>query len=175
MKALEELFRARDISFDHIDNRIMSFPHTTDICATHVIEGFTNIDLVDDQAEFDAEPPPGDAAKQTYEEAVKRDPIALCRSTVRAIRATGGRRDQFQWIISDGNADGWFSSPQEPKKTIKMPDLQLLQDVKNRWDSVFKMIGRFCELLPVSNSQTFTHEHPRLNQIGYRLFPRCTS
>jgi len=148
MEALEELFRARDISFDHIDNRIVSFPHITNICATRVIESFTNIGLVDEQAEFDAEPPPGDAAKQTYEEAVERDPIALCRSTVRAIRETGPRRDQFQWIISDGNADGWFRSPQKPKKTIKVPDLQLLHDIKTQWDSVSKMTSRFRELRP---------------------------
>ena len=123
---------------------------------------------------FDTEPPPSNPTKQTYDEAVKRNPIALCRSTVRAIRASGTRRDQFQKIIYDGNKERWFKSPRNSKEIINLPEKQLLHDVKTRWDSVFKMIRRFRELRPVSNSQTFTYEHPRHNQIGYRTFPRFT-
>jgi hypothetical protein len=174
MKELEKLLRARKVAFDSLDNRIMCFPHIINICSTHVIKSF-NTDLMDDQDVFDAKPPPSDPAKQTYKEAVKRDPIALCRSTVRAIRASGARRDQFQKIIHDGNEARWFKSPQDSKETIRVPEKQLLHDVKTRWDSVFKMIGRFRELRPVSNSQTFTYEHPCHNQIGCRPFPRFTS
>jgi hypothetical protein len=72
MEALEGLLQDRGIVFCSLDNRIRCFPHIINICSTHVIKSF------DEQAEFDMQTPPGNAAT----EAVKRHPIALCRSTV---------------------------------------------------------------------------------------------
>jgi hypothetical protein len=140
MKALETLLRARDITFDSADNRISCFPHVINICATHTIRSFTNPDLADDQAEYHAASFPGDG-EQNYREAVERNPIALCRSTVRAVRASGLRRDHLHEIICMGNAKEWF----------KLPVVQLLHDVKTRWDSMFLMIYRFQILRPVSD------------------------
>jgi hypothetical protein len=153
MKALAELLKARDIPFDYEDNRIMCFPHITNICTTHVVESLTNASLADAQAEFDAALPPRDATDQSYEDAHSRDPIALCRCTVRAVRASGQRRDHFHEIIRDGNAKGWFKSADNPPETVKVPELQLLHDVRTRWDSIFQMIHRFHELRPVSKLQ----------------------
>ena len=65
--------------------------------------------------------------------------------------------------------NGWFTS----QETIEVPEVQPLHDVKTQWDSVYKMIRHFRELRPVSNSQTFTYEHLRHNQIGYPQFSRC--
>jgi hypothetical protein len=175
MKALEDLLRDRGIHFHYKDNRIMCFPHIINICTSHVIESFTDIGLVDDQAGFDAKPLPCGATEQTYDEAVDRDPIALCRGTVRAIRASGVRRDFFDETVTHGNENRLFRSPENPEETIEVPKLQLLHNVKTRWDSVFKMISRFSDLRPVSNSQAFTYDHPHHNQIGYRPFPRFTS
>ena len=140
MKALEALLRARDITFDYADNRIMCFPHVINICAAHTIKSFTDPELVDNQAEFSVASFPGNG-EQTYQEAVERNPIALCHSTVRAIRASGSRRDHLLEIIQTGNEKGWF----------KLPELQLIHDVKTRWDSVFFMIRRFRGLRPVSD------------------------
>jgi hypothetical protein len=151
MKAFEELMQARDIRFDYEDNRIMCFPHITNICTTHVVESFTNPTLADDQAEFDAASPPLVPDEQTYDEACGRDPIALCRSTVRAIRASGKRRDHLRQIIREGNAKGWFKSSEDPNVTIQIPELELLHDVRTRWDSIFSMIHRFRVLRLVSN------------------------
>ena len=156
---------------DSNNNRIMCFPHIINICVTHVIKSFTDIDLVDDKAVFNTEPPPSDPVEQTYDEAVECDPIALCHSSVWAIHASGTRHDQFQKIIHDGNEEGWFKSPQDSKTIIQVPEKQLLHDVKTRWDSVFNMISHFHKLWPVSHSQTSTYEHPHHNQIGYWLFP----
>jgi hypothetical protein len=150
MRAFEDIMRAREIPFDHEDNRIMCFPHIINICTTHVIESFTDTALADDQADFDADLPPMVPAEQTYEEACGRDPIALCRCTVRAIRASGLRRDHFHEIVCSGNTKGWFKSPEDPTETIKVPEVQLIHDVRTRWDSVFGMIHRFRELRPVS-------------------------
>ena len=148
MKEFEELMHAQDIPFDHKDNHIMCFPHITNICATHVIKSFTNETLVDDQVEFDASLPPQVPAAQTHDEANEHDPIALCWGTVHAIRASGQWRDHFHKIICNGNAKGWFKSPENPDKTIQIPDVQL-HDIRTRWDLVFQMIYRFHELRPV--------------------------
>jgi hypothetical protein len=142
---------ARDIPFCHKDNHIRCFPHVTNICSTHVIEAFTNTALVDDSGGFIASAayPPSDPDSQTYEEAVARDPIALCRSTVRAIRVSGERRDHLADIIRDGNDKGWFKAPEDPTQTIQVKALQLVRDMKVRWDSLYYMINRFRKLRPV--------------------------
>ena len=142
----------RELTFDHENNRIMCFPHVINVCSTHVIEGFTNLDLVDN--EFDPLLPPRDPDCQDYEEAVTRDPIALCRSIIRAVRASGQRLDHFASIIRDGNEKGWFISPN--RQIIKVPQLQLLRDVKTRWDSIYFMIRRCREMRPVCNLRLLT-------------------
>ena len=70
----------------------MCFLHVTAICVTHVTEAFTDITLASDDAEYsvaDTSLPPADPERQTYEEAVARDPIALCHGAVCTIRASG--------------------------------------------------------------------------------------
>ena len=140
---------ARDIPFNHKDNRIMCFPHVVNICTTHVIEGFTDLSLVDETREFTPSLPPSDPDRQTFDEAITRDPIALCRSAIRAIQASGQRRDQFEETIVDGNNRNWFRDPDNASKDYKVPHLQLLRDIKTRWDSVYYMIRRFRQCRPV--------------------------
>jgi hypothetical protein len=77
----------QELTWDYENNRIMCFPHVINVCSTHVIEGFTKLELVD--TEFDPSLPPRDPDLQSYNEAVTHDPIALCRSIIRAIRASG--------------------------------------------------------------------------------------
>jgi hypothetical protein len=89
LQEFENLVRARDIAFDHEDQHIMCFPHVINICSTHIIEEFTDITLVDDWNEFEASLPPSDPDYQTFNDACIRDPIALCRSAICAIRASG--------------------------------------------------------------------------------------
>ena len=151
MKEFEELMHARDIPFNHKDNCIMCFPHITNICTTHVIESFTNSALTVDEVEFNAAFPPQVLAEQTNDEACARDPIALCRCTVHASRASGKRWDHFHEIIHNGNAKGWFKLPENPDKTIQLPDMQLLHDIRTCWDSVYQMICCFRELWLVCN------------------------
>ena len=127
---------------------IQCFPHVTNICSNHVIEAFTNISLVDDTGGFitSASGPPSDPDNQTYEEAVACDPIALCRSTVQAVCASGQRRDHLAEVIEDGNKKGWFKSVREPNVTIQVKQAQLVWDMKVRWDSLYFMINRFRKL-----------------------------
>ncbi|EDQ98471.1 uncharacterized protein LACBIDRAFT_335933 [Laccaria bicolor S238N-H82] len=128
LKELEILLRPREVEFNHKENHIRCFPHITNICSTHVIEAFTNIALVDDTGGFiaSASGPPSDPDNQTYEEAVVRDPIALCQSTVRAVHASGQRREHLAEVIDDGNKKGWFKSTEDPTVTIQVKQAQLV-------------------------------------------------
>jgi hypothetical protein len=153
MEELAQLLTARDIPFDAKDRRIMCLPHVINICCGHVISKFTNEELVDDSDDLDDsylydETP---SSRQTYEEAIKRDPIALGRSIVRVIRASGQRRDAFDDLISSGNTKDWFRVKMGDKEiSVQVKLLQLLRDVRTRWDSVFYMLRRLRELRPVS-------------------------
>src|ERR1700722_9165491 len=121
------------------------FPHVIQICCDHMIDSITNIDFADTAVEFVAMIPSADPDKQSFEEAVKRDPIALGRAVVRSIRASGQRHQNFEETIKDGNIKHWFGLNDEGEH-IAVPFHQLLRDVKTRWDSVYAMISRLREM-----------------------------
>jgi hypothetical protein len=147
MVELEELLLARDITFEAEDRRIMCFPHIVNICCQHAIKKFTDVSLADVPEQTPVTLPPIDF--QSFEDAVKRDPVALGRNIVRSLRSSGQRRDTFDDTIKDGNAKRWFQSG-DPPEYVKLRPLQLLRDVKTRWDSVYFMIKRLRYLRPVS-------------------------
>ena len=108
----------------------MSFLHVTTICVTHVTDAFTDKMLTNDDTDFtlaDTALSPTDLDRQTFEEAVACDPIALCCSTVCAIWASGKQCNHFCQIMRDGNNKEWFED--EKGKTIQVLDLELLRDV----------------------------------------------
>lgn len=148
MEEIGRCLRTREIEFDSQDRKVMCFPHIVNLSSGRVIEGLTKV--LEDVPE-DWEPPPFTHTKQSYAEAVARDPIALGRAVVRAIRASGTRREAFDDAIETGNAKNWFK---DGKKTIRVKPLQLLRDVSTRWDSVYYMINRLREMRPVSH---FSH------------------
>ena len=113
-----------------------------------MMDSITNVTLADTAAEFVALVPSVDPDKQTFEEAVSRDPIALGHAVMRSIRASGQRRQNFEETIKDGNSKHWFGVDDEGK-FIVVPFLQLLRDVKTRWDSVYGMISRLRVMRPV--------------------------
>ena len=150
MEFLEVQPKAREIEFDAKDSQVMCFPHVINICVSHTADSFTDTSLANDDVDFDTNFPPGDPSQQTFEEACARDPIALCRATINAVRASGKQCDHLHKIIHDGNEKEWFTD--EDDKIIKLPRLELLRDVRTRWDSLYKMIRRFCEIRPASYS-----------------------
>jgi hypothetical protein len=99
MEELAKLLQSRDIDFDPLDHRIMCFPHIINICVQHVIANFTNIELAEAAAEFVSALPLGLPNRQTFEEAVQRDPVALGRNIVRVLRNSGQQRDLFDDIV----------------------------------------------------------------------------
>jgi hypothetical protein len=146
MEELQHLLEARDIDFHHTDNRIMCFPHIINICCQHILAEFTQLKFSDDKETFVPSSPHTSSTPQSFQAAVKRDPIALGRSLVRVVRASGQRRENFVNTINDGNKKGHFSISDHTK--IQVPLLQLLRDVKTRWDSVYYMIERLRVMRP---------------------------
>ena len=148
----------------------MCFLHVINICSTH-IEGFTELELVD--AEFDPSLPPRDPDLQTYDEAVAQDPIALCRAIIHVIHASRQCLDLFTTTIIDGNAKGWFVSPTNPHQIIKVPELQLLHDVRTHWDSIYFMIRRCHEMCQVCNLRSLTtistYTHSKYQGVDHSL------
>jgi hypothetical protein len=75
---------------------------------------------------------------------LKRDPIKRARRIVRIVRSSDQRKQAFKKVINTGNHSGWFRS--HDNEVIELPDLELLRDVKTRWDSVYCMIERLLVL-----------------------------
>jgi hypothetical protein len=92
-------------------------------------------------------------ADESWKRAVKRKPITRLRALIRALRASGKRREAFRERIRLGNAGSEFVDPEAREqgecKVVKVPELTLLRDVDTRWDSVYYMITRARTLRPV--------------------------
>lgn len=157
MQELETMFRERDIDFAAGERQIMCFAHVVNLSSGGVIKGVTDTvspDGDDDDLDVGHSParlPPNAPESQSYDDAVARDPIALGRNVVRAIRGSGKRREDFDEVIDNGNAKDWFAGDSK-KKAIHVPHKQLLRDVSTRWDSVYHMINRLREMRPVRPS-----------------------
>ncbi|KAJ7161812.1 ribonuclease H-like domain-containing protein, partial [Mycena crocata] len=99
------------------------FPHITHLACKVVLKAITNIDFDENDADnFEPDGPPA----ATFMDAIERDPIATLRTIVRQIRSSSLRRQFFSDIL----------------KTLKLKDLELLQDVITRWSSTLLMIDR---------------------------------
>jgi hypothetical protein len=90
----------------------------------------------------------GDKARALYT-GLNRDPIERARRIVRFVRSSDQRKQEFQRAIDAGNRACRFKFDNE---VIEVPNLELLCDVKTRWDSVYKMIERLFVLRPVSDN-----------------------
>jgi hypothetical protein len=146
MQELEIFLHAREVEFEALDRQVMCFPHVMHICVTHVIEDFTDTDLITiSEAWTDAFP--DNEARKAYAEAVGLDPIEMGCNIVQAIRVSGLCRDNFMDTVKTGNIKGWFKSPAGEAQQV--PELELLRDVRTRWDSTYMMINHLCALHPV--------------------------
>jgi hypothetical protein len=79
---------------------------------------------------------------------LKRDPLKRARRVVRILRSSDKRKQEFTRVIDQGNESGWFKSADG--EVVVIPHLELLRDVRTRWDSVFYMIERLLALRQVS-------------------------
>jgi len=86
---------------------------------------------------------------------IKCDPLRRTWKLIHILCALDKQRQGLQNYIEDENTHGWFSKKDKlgNHKKIEVPKLQLLQDMKMRWDSVYMMLQRLRCLQPVSQSQ----------------------
>jgi hypothetical protein len=147
MVELKRLLEDRDIEFNAQDRRIMCFPHVINICVKHILDQFSNIDPALANNFASAFPNDDTMNSDLYFDALQKQPIVLGRQIVKAIRASGLRREEFTHVIKSCNSSGLFRSQGQ---VIQVPEYQLLRDVKTRWDSEYFMINRLRAMRPVS-------------------------
>lgn len=123
MQHLEEMLRERDVAFDALDRRVRCFAHIVDLCSGQVARSADST-VADDEND----------CSLSEDEIAMSPPIVRARNVVRAIRGSSTRRDRFNTLIETGNKELGFK-PEVPK-------LQLLRDVRTRWDSTFLMLKR---------------------------------
>ena len=83
---------------------------------------------------------------------IKGDPLKRARRVIRILRSSDEHRIGLQQAIQDGNKHCWFTEVnKDGKRTpVTLPQVQLLRDVKTRWDSVYLMLECLRTLRPVS-------------------------
>lgn len=138
MQELAKILNERDIPFDAADRKIMCYAHIVDLSSKRVIDNLPSNSEPDDSN--------SDAANSDEDHVPTRNQVGHARSVVRAVRGSGMRRDTFRDVINNGNANKWFM---EGSKVVALKELQLLHDVRTRWDSVYRMLNRLRELRPV--------------------------
>jgi hypothetical protein len=158
------LLRGRCIvGFDAKKNYIRCFAHIVNLCSQAVIRSMEKDDMDGDYPDTDTEPGTDsdvsdDAAVVTIRPtrtSRKAGPIQRARKSIRFIRKSGQRRDEFLEIIRLGNEDHTWTqvvvvNGQAEKVTVNLALVTVLPDVKTRWDSVFFMLRRLRYLQQVS-------------------------
>lgn len=175
MQALSKLLAEKGIQFDAKNNRVMCIPHIVHIATSHLLKDCFEVkraaagrESQDDDDDDYAPPAVVDAQEQTYEDAMDRKPLAILRNLIRAIRASGLRRTAFRDLIHTGVENSLFRDLESGEVIQSLPNVELLLDVRTRWDSTYRMLVRALELRPVS---TKSHPYPSLSEIvpGDRL------
>jgi hypothetical protein len=128
----------------------------------------------DDDSEDDAGNPDEDrGVTQSFESACAENPIiSRLRKIVMAIRASGQRRNAFTTWIENGNRNKTFVLQ---NGSVIIEPMQLLPDVRTRWDSTYEMIRRCIEMRLVSPGlylDDYTLYH--LLSLGHRNLPGTT-
>lgn len=154
--AMSELSRIlqeeREFTFDATDRRIRCLPHIYNVCVQRTLDKYINADF-DECPQAWRNSAGHLIAKAEYVEAVRDGPIAHGRDIVRAIRSSGQRRANFKQAIISGNEQEWFVD--EETGIVKLPVVELLRDVKTRWDSSYYMINRLRTLQQVGSCYTY--------------------
>ena len=133
MRFLATMLRGRDIAFDAVDRQIMCFAHIIDLCSKQVTRNVSKTVDDDDDVSFQSD------------DEIESDPIARGRDVVRVIQGSGTRREAFDEVIMNGNEKEWFKEG-KPPTVVKIKPLQLLRDVRTRWDSIYVMLKRLRHL-----------------------------
>jgi len=96
----------------------------------------------------------GNPKPKGWVDTMKGDPLWHARRVIRLLRSSDHHRMEFQKIVVNGNKHGFFTKKDSDGNQVKgnVPELQVLRDVKTRWDSVYLMLLHLRVLQLVSYS-----------------------
>ncbi|KAI6007483.1 hypothetical protein EDC04DRAFT_2611368 [Pisolithus marmoratus] len=103
----------------------------------------TDTDLAELAGTWALAPPQDLHDRQTYQEALACNPVALGCAVITSLCASSQYQDAFEDYIREGNEKGyWEARDMDSNMTgmCKVTILQLIQDVKTWWDSIYLMI-----------------------------------
>src|SRR5713226_10313873 len=120
--------------------------------------GDINLDADEDIAElqldgcYDAH---GNADLEEWFAGIKHNPLRRAHRVIHLLHSSDLRKQNFREFIQSGNERKWFTKLDDNGKhvTVQICKLQLLRDVKMRWDLVYIMLKHLRYLQPVSLSQ----------------------
>ncbi|KAH9012216.1 hypothetical protein EDB83DRAFT_2321967 [Lactarius deliciosus] len=159
MKELENLLATKcDVAFNHLNNRIMCYPHIINVCTTHIVATSTQVSRKyldsnsldgDDDDDFDpiySRPHTGPELdeefialqlpeRQAWLRSLKSNPVKHVADIVCYICALDARKQTFTGIVR-------LCTKDDPELCQAKP-LELIQHVKTRWDSVYLMLEHF--------------------------------
>src|SRR5229473_2097381 len=96
-----------------------------------------------------------DADLEEWFAGIKCDPLRRARRVICLLHSLDLCKQNFHEFIQSGNEQKWFTKLDDNGKcvTVQICKLQLLRDVKTRWDSVYMMLKCLRYLQLVSSSQ----------------------
>ncbi|KAF9231412.1 hypothetical protein BU15DRAFT_7981, partial [Melanogaster broomeanus] len=137
------LLEDREFTFDPIDHRVRCLPHIYNICVQHTLDKYVDADFTHCPQTWR-----NLAGKvidrDSYVDSVHTDPIGCGRDVVYTIHSSGQHRIAFQQTILSGNEQERFVN--DTGDIVKLPVVQLLRDVRTRWDSTYYMINHMRAL-----------------------------
>src|SRR5229473_5021962 len=97
----------------------------------------------------------GNADLEEWFAGIKCNPLRHAHRVIRLLHSSDLCKQNFHEFIQSGNEQKWFTKLDDNSKcvTVQICELQLLRDVKMRWDSVYMMLKHLRYFWPVSSSQ----------------------
>ena len=115
----------------------MCFAHMINLCSGHVICAVTDGAMDNDAYSLSSNDDDDAHSSSSDDTPPAPNPIQVACAVVRAIQGSGQRRTNFEKLIAQGNSSGWFK---EGRQSVQLKNLQLLRNVRTRWDSVYYML-----------------------------------
>ncbi|KAG8722863.1 hypothetical protein FRC08_004493 [Ceratobasidium sp. 394] len=107
-----------------------------------------------------------------YLDALESGIIAACRDSIRSMRSSDVRREEFRTTIQDGNFYSLFKT--KYGEILILLALQLLCDSETRWSPTYNMIMRYLELYPFEVLQDIVSVLSVLHNAQELLSAECT-
>ncbi|KIK77307.1 hypothetical protein PAXRUDRAFT_167311 [Paxillus rubicundulus Ve08.2h10] len=137
-------------TFDPIDRRVCCLPHIYNICVQHMLDNYTDADFT--HCPWTWKNLAGKVIdRDSYINSVCTDPIGYGRDVMHTVHLSGQRWTNFWETILSGNEQEWFIN--DTGDIVKLPVVQLLCDIRTRWDSTYYMINHMQALQQVCDDR----------------------